>query len=101
MKIESKLVVRKNNGYDYIYVLYEQNKCRLRVNTRMQYVKGKMTKENLFNNKMAKYESLNKEIFKIKMNVDSYIKASLNTSLTAVDVYFSQDGYKTWIKQQQ
>lgn len=96
MKIESKLVVRNNNGYKYMYVLYEQNGCRLRVNTRLKYEKGKMTKENLYNSKMPKYEELNKEILKVKMEVDRYIRHSLNKSLTAMDVYFSQDDFKRW-----
>ena len=101
MKIQSKLVVRENNGYPYIYVLFEQNKCRLRINTRMRYIKGKMTKDNLYNNKMENFEALNKEIFKVKMDVDSYIKKSFNSSLTAMDVYFSQDDFKIWKRNQQ
>jgi hypothetical protein len=43
----SQLKIFNNNGKKYIYVYYKENNVPLRINTRYEYVKNKMTAENL------------------------------------------------------
>ncbi len=69
----STLSIRQNNGHKYIYVYYKENNHEIRINTRFEYVKNKMTSENFYNSKMKDHEKLNGHIQEIKWVVDSYI----------------------------
>ena len=39
----SQLKIFNNNGKEYIYVYFKENNVALRINTRYEYVKNKMT----------------------------------------------------------
>ncbi len=69
----SQLKVFNNNGKEYIYVYYKENNVALRINTRYEYVKNKMTADNLYNSKMKDHEKINTEIREIQYAVDTYI----------------------------
>jgi integrase len=75
MNSESKLKVFKSIGYDYLYVYYKLGKNMLRIPTGEQVVKGKMTKDLLFNSKVEDFERKNKEILELKLKVNAYIMA--------------------------
>ncbi len=70
---QSQLRVYNNNGYKYIYVYYKEDNHTLRINTKFQYVKNKMTADNFYNSKMKDHEKLNAHIQEIQWVVDSYI----------------------------
>lgn len=69
----SQLKIFNNNGKEYIYVYFKENNVALRINTRYEFVKNKMTLENLFNSKMKDHEKINTEIREIQYAVDTYI----------------------------
>jgi integrase len=69
----SQLKIFNNNGKEYIYVYYKENNVALRINTRYEYVKNKMTTDNLYNSKMKNHEKINTEIREIQYAVDTYI----------------------------
>ncbi len=69
----SKLKVYNNNGYKYIYVYYKEDNYVLRINTRYEFAKNKMTSENYFNTKMKDHEKLNGHMQEIQWVVDEYI----------------------------
>lgn len=101
METQSKLTVLKNNSVDYIYIYYRHNNNKLVVNTKYKSVKGKMTKELLYNIKMADYERINKEILKLKQQVDQYINARIKQAPSKDLVYINQSDYNQWLKHQQ
>lgn len=69
----SKLRVYNNNGYKYIYIYYKEDNHTLKINTRFEYVKNKMTADNLYNSKMKDHAKLNAYIQEMQWVVDSYI----------------------------
>ena len=69
----SQLKIFNNNGKEYIYVYFKENNVPLRINTRYEYVKNKMTAENLYNSKMKDHKKINTEILEIQYAVDTYI----------------------------
>jgi integrase len=69
----SKLKVYDNNGYKYIYVYYKEDNHTLKINTKFEYAKNKMTSENFYNSKMKDHEKLNGHIQEIQWVVDTYI----------------------------
>jgi len=70
---KSKLRVYNNNGYKYIYIYYKEDNHTLKINTKFEYVKHKMTADNLYNKKMADYQKLNGHIQEMQWCVDTYI----------------------------
>ncbi len=70
---QSQLRVYNNNGYKYIYVYYKEDNQTLRINTKFQYAKHKMTTDNRYNSKMKDHEKLNGHIDEIQWVVDTYI----------------------------
>lgn len=69
----SKLRVYNNNGHNYIYIFYKEDGHALKINTKFEYVKNKMTVDNLYNSKMKDHEKLNGHIQEMQWVVDSYI----------------------------
>ena len=69
----SQLKIFNNNGKEYIYVYFKENNVALRINTRYEYVKNKMTADNLYNSKMKDHKKINTEILEIQYAVDTYI----------------------------
>lgn len=69
----SKLRVYNNNGHKYIYIFYKEDGHPLKINTKFEYVKNKMTADNLYNKKMKDHEKLNGHIQEMQWVVDSYI----------------------------
>jgi integrase len=69
----SKLRVYNNNGHDYIYIYYKEDNHTLKINTKYEYAKNKMTVDNLYNSKMDNHEKLNAHIQEMQWVVDSYI----------------------------
>ena len=68
----SQLKIFNNNGKEYIYVYFKENNVALRINTRYEYVKNKMTSDNLYNSKMKDYKKINTEIREMQYAVDTY-----------------------------
>ncbi len=69
----SQLKIYNNNGHKYIYIYYKEDNQTLRINTRFEYEKNKMTKENLYNSKKKDHQKLNGHIHEMQWVVDSYI----------------------------
>ena len=69
----SKLRVYNNNGHKYIYIFYKEDGHPLKINTKFEYVKNKMTVDNLYNSKMKDHEKLNGHIQEMQWVVDTYI----------------------------
>ncbi len=69
----SKLRVYDNNGHRYIYIYYKEDNHTLKINTKFEYVKNKMTADNLYNAKMKEHQKLNSHIQEMQWNVDTYI----------------------------
>ena len=69
----SRLRVYNNNGYKYIYIYYKEDNHTLKINTRMQWVKNKMTTDNFYNSKMKDHKKLNGRIQEMQWVVDTYI----------------------------
>ena len=69
----SKLRVYNNNGHKYIYIFFKEDGHALKINTKLEYVKNKMTADNLYNSKMKDFNKLNGHIQEMQWVVDSYI----------------------------
>ena len=69
----SQLKIYNNNGHKYIYIYYKEDNQTLRINTRFEHEKNKMTKENLYNSKKKDHQKLNGHIQEMQWVVDSYI----------------------------
>lgn len=69
----SQLKIYNNNGYKYIYIYYKEDNHTLRINTKFEYAKNKMTADNFYNSKMKDHSKLNGHIQEMQWVVDSYI----------------------------
>ena len=69
----SKLRVYNNNGYKYIYIYYKEDNHTLKINTKFEYVKNKMTVDNYYNSKMKDHKKFNGHIQEMQWVVDTYI----------------------------
>lgn len=69
----SKLRIYNNNGHQYIYIYYKEDNHALKINTKFEYAKNKMTADNFYNSKMKDHEKLNGHIQEMQWLVDSYI----------------------------
>ena len=77
MKTHSELKVFKSNGYNYIYIYYKLKNRMLRINTKLLYIEGGMTKDLYFKNIIPDYEFKNNYIQRLKSKVDYYISGQL------------------------
>lgn len=90
MKTQSVLKVYPTGDYKYIYCYYKLNGKTLKIPTYFKYEDGKMTKELLYKATIPDYENYNKQIMKIKGEVDRYITSTLYSRLLHKDVVVSQ-----------
>lgn len=73
MSRNSQLKIFKSGNYSYVYIYFKYGKNIIRINTKKLVKKNGMTKENLYNSKVADFEKLNNETLKLKVLVDSYL----------------------------
>lgn len=73
MNRNSQLKIFKTGNYSYVYIYFKHGKNIIRINTKKSVVKNGMTKDNLYNSKVADFEKLNNETLKLKSLVDTYL----------------------------
>lgn len=77
MKTQSKFVLVKQGGYQYIYIYYKYKDKLIRINTGNKYISKGMTKELLYNSSVPDYDISNHKTRVLKKKVDDYISYRL------------------------